>query len=132
MGFSDKDYLFINVASISPPKGQNVILAALKKITQEHPNIRVLLVGSVWDEAYLEFLKNRVEEFRLNDCVRFIGQVEDVRPYLRLADAFSVNLFRRGRAACCDGSDAKRFAGDCAPSGQCHSHVRRQWCRTAH
>ena len=96
LDFKDEDYIFVNVAAINPPKGQNVILAALRKVVQECPNIRVLLVGSILDVAYSDFLKSKAEELQLTDHVKFIGHVEDVRPYLELADAFLLTSFMEG------------------------------------
>jgi glycosyltransferase involved in cell wall biosynthesis len=96
LGFNDDDYIFVNVAAISPPKGQNVILTALKKIVHECPKIRVLSIGDVLDEAYFDFLKNKAVELQLTDHLGFIGFVEDIRPYLQVADAFLLTSFIEG------------------------------------
>ena len=96
LGFNDDDYIFVNVAAISPPKGQNVILTALKKVVNECPNIRVLSIGDVLDEAYFSFLKNKAVELQLTNHLRFIGFVEDIRPYLQIADAFLLTSFIEG------------------------------------
>jgi len=96
LGWRDEDYVFVNVAAISPPKGQNVILAALHQIVKEDPSIRVLSVGNVLDKGYFQFLQKSVEEFGLSKHFRFIGFAEDVRPYLETADAFLLTSFIEG------------------------------------
>ena len=71
------------MASIGPPKGQNVILAALEKVAREYPQIRVLSIGRTLDEAYAHFLKERIKELHLSHHFKWVGSVEDVRPYFK-------------------------------------------------
>ena len=96
LGWREEDYVFVNVAAISPPKGQNVILAALRQIVKEDPSIRVLSVGGVLDEGYFQLLQKSVKEFGLSNHFRFIGFAQDVRPYLEMADAFLLTSFVEG------------------------------------
>ncbi len=84
------------MASIGPPKGQNVILAALGKIVKEYPQIRVLSIGRTLDEGYAHFLEERIEELQLSDHFKWVGSVEDVRPYLKIADAFLLTSLIEG------------------------------------
>ena len=84
----DEDYVFINIASIGPPKGQNVILAALERVVKEYPQIKVLSLGGVLDEAYSRFLTEWIEERGLSEHFKRVGFVDDVRPYLQIADAY--------------------------------------------
>jgi glycosyltransferase involved in cell wall biosynthesis len=96
LGLQEEDYIFINVASIGPPKAQNVILAALDILIEAYPQIKVLSVGGVLDESYAHFLKERIEELHLSSHFKIIGQVEDVRPYLLMADAFLLTSLIEG------------------------------------
>jgi glycosyltransferase involved in cell wall biosynthesis len=73
-----------------------VILAALDKIIEACPQIKVLSVGGVLDEAYAHFLKERIEELQLSHHFKLVGQVEDVRPYLQMADAFLLTSLIEG------------------------------------
>jgi glycosyltransferase involved in cell wall biosynthesis len=50
----------------------------------------------VLDEAYFSFLKNKAVELQLTNHLRFIGFVEDIRPYLQIANAFLLTSFIEG------------------------------------
>ncbi len=96
LGLGEDDYVFVNVASIGPPKGQNVILAALKRTVKKYPQIKVLSIGEVFDDGFLDFLKKKIEEFQLSDHFKFIGVVDDVKPYFQISDAFILTSFIEG------------------------------------
>jgi glycosyltransferase involved in cell wall biosynthesis/GT2 family glycosyltransferase len=96
LGLGDRDYVFINIASIVPNKGQNVILAALEKVVKEYPQIKVLSFGSILDEPYFQFLTEWIEKEHLSGHFKMVGFVEDVRPYFRIADAFLSTSFIEG------------------------------------
>ena len=96
LGLGDRDYVFINIASIVPNKGQNVILAALEKVVKEYPQIKVLSFGSILDEPYFQFLTEWIEKQHLSEHFKMVGFVEDVRPYFQIADAFLSTSFIEG------------------------------------
>lgn len=96
LGLGDRDYVFINIASIVPNKGQNVILAALEKVVKEYPQIKVLSFGSILAEPYFQFLTEWIEKQHLSEHFKMVGFVEDVRPYFQIADAFLSTSFIEG------------------------------------
>jgi glycosyltransferase involved in cell wall biosynthesis len=87
-GLRAEDYVFLNVAAISPAKGQIALLEALRHIAQTHPRVKVLCVGHVLDEEYFQRLLRKRSLYHLEDRLIFAGFHPNVHPFYRLADAF--------------------------------------------
>lgn len=70
-------------------KGLPILLEALTRIEGRRP--KLVVVGGTVDlvKAY----RTRVRQARLDDTVVFVGQQQDVRPYLWAADAFVLPSF---------------------------------------
>lgn len=88
LDLSPDDFVFLHVAAVDAPKGQNVILAALKDLIQEHPEVKVLSVGPVRDEIYRKRISDRVRRWGLEKHFRLVGFSPHVHEFYRLADAF--------------------------------------------
>ena len=88
LGLSERDFVFVNTAAIDAPKGQNVILAALKDLIPKHPEVKVLSVGPVRDEIYFKRISDRVRRWGLEKHFRFVGFTSEVHDFYRLSDAF--------------------------------------------
>jgi glycosyltransferase involved in cell wall biosynthesis len=74
------------VAHLRPEKSHSDLLAAMKSLTRSsEKKINLLLVGEGPEE---QRLRDYVGTNDLGDVVRFIGRVDDVRPYLALMDIF--------------------------------------------
>lgn len=73
------------VAALRPQKGLDVLVRAASLLTERHPDLRVLLVGSgsSVERARLGAL---VEELQLGDVVRFLGSREDMPEILAALD----------------------------------------------
>ncbi len=88
LGLSERDFVFVNTAAIDAPKGQNVILAALRNLIPKHPEVKVLSVGPVRDEIYFKRISDRVRRWGLEKHFRFVGFTPEVHDFYRLSDAF--------------------------------------------
>jgi glycosyltransferase involved in cell wall biosynthesis len=73
------------VGSLTPVKGHDMLLAAMALARQAAPNIRLFIVG---DGPIRAALEAQAEHLALSDCVRFIGQREDVPIVLHALDAY--------------------------------------------
>jgi GT2 family glycosyltransferase/glycosyltransferase involved in cell wall biosynthesis len=87
-GLQAEDYVFLNVAAVSPSKGHFALLEALRKVALTHPEVKVLCVGQVLDEEYFRRVLAKRQRDRLEDRLIFAGFHSDVAPFYRLADAF--------------------------------------------
>jgi glycosyltransferase involved in cell wall biosynthesis len=96
---SDGDYVALVLAQITPWKGQEEAIRAIARVREHHPSVRLLLAGSAkfvskatrYDNyAYLETLERLVDELRLRDHVRFLGECDDVPSLLRATDTLLV------------------------------------------
>jgi glycosyltransferase involved in cell wall biosynthesis len=87
-GLRPEDYVFLNVAAISPTKGHFALLEALRRVAQTHPEVKVLCVGQVLDEEYFQRVLAKRRRDQLEDRLIFAGFHPNVSPFYRLADAF--------------------------------------------
>jgi len=88
LGMKEEDFIFLHVGAINQAKMHNLLIAAMKEMSQTRPLVKLLFVGQVLDEDYDQFIRKKVEEYKLNPYIRFIGFVENPIPYYQLADAF--------------------------------------------
>ena len=96
---AEGDYVASVLAQITPWKGQEEAILAIARVREEHPNVKLLLVGSAKfvskttrydNRAYLDNLRRLVERLRLQDHVRFLGECDDVPSLLRATDALLI------------------------------------------
>ncbi len=86
---SDEDKLILLVARVTPYKRHDLMISALPLIKSIVPSARVLAVGEAFgDEAYVERLRNQIDELGLRDVFTFCPFQVDVRPFFVAADAF--------------------------------------------
>ena len=84
MGLTNK-VVMVFVGRLSPQKSLPTLLQALERALTSSPNLHLLLIGDGPDRVALE---DRVQLLGLRDCVDFLGNQSDVRPYLNAADVF--------------------------------------------
>ncbi|MBR1733628.1 MAG: glycosyltransferase family 4 protein [Alloprevotella sp.] len=95
LGFRDDDFVFVFVGRIVRDKGINELAGAMRRLKADGKRCRLILVG--WFEPGLSPIDPRNEEFlRGDDSVRFVGQQDDIRPYLLASDAFVFPSYREG------------------------------------
>ncbi|MEM7262015.1 MAG: glycosyltransferase family 4 protein [Planctomycetota bacterium] len=82
LGFPDAPVL-LTVARLVEGKGHERVLATLGALHARGCHAHYLIVGDGPDRPKIE---HRVQELRLADSVRFVGQVDDPRPYYDAAD----------------------------------------------
>jgi len=87
-GLQPEDYVFLNVAALSPTKGHFALLEALRRVAPTHPEVKVLCVGQVLDEEYCQRVLAKRQRDQLEDRLIFAGFHPNVSPFYRLADAF--------------------------------------------
>jgi glycosyltransferase involved in cell wall biosynthesis len=80
LGFSAADKLAVYTGRLEPEKRIDQVIQLWPQICQQHPGARLLLLGAGKQEADLRQMAG--------DGIEFIGQVDDVLPYLQAADLF--------------------------------------------
>jgi glycosyltransferase involved in cell wall biosynthesis len=84
-GFGDPLRLCV-VGGIDPRKGQDVAVEALAFLRNEGVDATLELVGRTIDPMFAADVRTRAEELSLGERVRFVGELDDVRPHLRDVD----------------------------------------------
>ena len=87
-GFAADDVLFLNAATIQPPKAQIALVLAFAQVISQHPKSRLLLAGRVVDSAYEARLRKVIRQTDLQSAVVLAGHHAEVAPFYDAADAF--------------------------------------------
>ena len=88
LGLPDDAIVLLNVARISPQKGQLYAVHAMTEILKSYPNAHLLLVGATTDPKWLEHIKNEISSLNVADRVHITGARTDVPDLLRASDVF--------------------------------------------
>lgn len=88
LGLGSASPIVIYVGRLHPLKRVDLLLDAWPAVRAEHPNARLLVIGTGPEETALRQ--------RGAEGVDFLGQKEDVIPYLRAADAYVLPSAREG------------------------------------
>ena len=80
-------FTIVNIARITPIKGQMEFIRAIDIVRKQIPNIEVWLVGSADKKEYYKIrIQNLVKELNLTDKVKFLGRRSDVAEILKDSD----------------------------------------------
>lgn len=90
LGLREDDEVIAVVGRLTPWKGHETLLEAVRLIRAGHPRARLLVVGAVafWEQAYEEQLKQKARELAVDDITVWTGFRSDVADILRLCDVF--------------------------------------------
>lgn len=90
-GVSDKDKVIVQVARLQKEKCHVDAIKALAILNadQKTPRVHLLIVGS-GNMDYLSSLQSIVRKEKLEQYVHFVGNQSDVRPFLKIADLFTL------------------------------------------
>ena len=72
------------VGRIEDAKGQYLVIEAIEKL--KHLNIKALIVGHTMDEAYLNNLKQKVQNLGIEQKIIFTGFTKEVNEHMCLCD----------------------------------------------
>lgn len=89
------DFVFVFVGRLVNDKGLNELVVAFNKVSEQHPEAKLLLVGS--DEGESDFLpKATWNVIKSNKQIIEAGHQWDVRPFLAASDSFVFPSYREG------------------------------------
>ena len=83
LGINDDEFIIMMVARLEAVKGHKVALKALRNLVENHPNVKLLLVG---DGSEREALKEYAAEQGIFGHVEFLGHRNDVERIYPIAD----------------------------------------------
>ncbi|HWJ61304.1 MAG TPA: glycosyltransferase [Acidimicrobiales bacterium] len=89
LGIAEGDRAVIHVGRLTPWKGQDVLLRALPALLEQHPDVRVVLVGSATDETGREYeagLRALADDLGIADRVVFAGSRRDIPEVFAVAE----------------------------------------------
>ncbi|NMH88218.1 glycosyltransferase family 4 protein [Flavivirga algicola] len=95
LNISDNDFVFVYVGRLVSDKGINELMIAFDKISKEHNNIKLLLVGTYENELD-PLLPKSMEIIQTNKKIISTGWVDDVRPYFAISNALVFPSYREG------------------------------------
>ncbi|MDC5840301.1 glycosyltransferase [Vibrio europaeus] len=85
LGIPKEDFVFATVGSLIHRKGVDRILTALRHVTLEYPNVRLVVIG---DGPMSSKLQQQADYLHLSDNVHFVGEKSNVVGWLKGCDAF--------------------------------------------
>lgn len=98
LGFGPDEFVIGNIGTLSVRKGQSTLLRAFDLLTQKHPNLRLVIVGSRREHegAVAEELRAIAAADTLSGRIRFLEGRDDVRDLLNAFDAFAMPSRQEG------------------------------------
>ncbi len=84
-GFEDDDFVIAIIAALRPEKDHDTLLHAARKVVDEYPHAKVLIVG---DGPMRPALEATSSELGLTDDIHFAGSRSDVSRLLGAVDVF--------------------------------------------
>ncbi|WP_295891659.1 glycosyltransferase family 4 protein [uncultured Vibrio sp.] len=81
------DFVFCTVAQLRIEKRHQDIIEACAKLKSSDINVACMFVGG-GNPSYQQKLRSLAEHYKVIDNIKFVGQVDDCRPYLVASNAF--------------------------------------------
>jgi glycosyltransferase involved in cell wall biosynthesis len=88
--------VFLNVASVMATKAQLPLVKAFAQVVKQHPDVRLVLLGSVMEKPYQRAIEQAIEDLKLQKQVIFAGYHRDVARYYHAADVFVLPSYWEG------------------------------------
>lgn len=95
VGVSNGDLIIGNVASLSPRKGQDILIKAFKLVKAKIPDAKLILIGGA-DIKFKEKLVRLVKKLGLDNEVLFLGKKENIADYLNIIDIIVLSSLFEG------------------------------------
>ena len=95
LGIKPSETVFLFVGRVVRDKGVEELVTAFTRLAQDHPKVRLLMVGDY--EPELDPLSDPVDDaIRNHPGIIEAGWVSDVRPYLAISHCFVLPSYREG------------------------------------
>ncbi len=74
------------VGRINESKGQYLLIEAMKELVQKDLDTKAYFVGSAMEENYLNLLKQKVKDYKLEDRIFFLGFIKEPNKFMQTCD----------------------------------------------
>lgn len=91
----NRDIVFLMIARILEDKGIKEYVEAARQVKKVYPEVRFQLVGG-FDTNPSGIRPEKVYEWALEGVIEYLGEVEDVRPYVAESSVFVLPSYREG------------------------------------
>ncbi len=83
--FKEEHFNFINIGRLTRQKGQWFMIRSFKQVFERYPHARLFILG---DGPLKEDLEDLITKLDLNNHVFFLGEQDNVFPFLKNGDCF--------------------------------------------
>lgn len=97
--FSEKDFTtkYVQVSRVSDDKGLDVLLKAFKIVHSENPQTSLHIVGAYSEnDSYYMGLQQYIQSNKLNECVKFVGFVNNPYKWIKNSNCLVLASRREG------------------------------------
>lgn len=82
------------VGRIEEPKGQYLLIEAIKKLKGKNVDVKGLIIGHAMDESYLKKLQDEVLRDNLEENIVFSGFTNEVQAHMQLCDVIVLATYK--------------------------------------
>lgn len=93
-GIENSSFVVGIVGRIEEPKGQYLLIDAIKKLKNENLDVKGLIIGHAMNESYLKKLQEDVVQNSLEESVIFSGFTNEVQAHMQLCDAIVLATYK--------------------------------------
>ena len=86
IGFTESDFIVALFGRIEASKGQDVLIKAISKLSQQGHQVKALIVGHAMEDSYFSVMKENVKKSGLEQNIKFMGFVENVQDWMQAGD----------------------------------------------
>jgi hypothetical protein len=90
LGLAEETPVILTVCRLFAPKGPGELVRAFNRLTPDHPDARLLIVGNTMDGGFVDELRAMIAEFGLTDRVVLTGHRPDVPALMAACDVFAM------------------------------------------
>ena len=84
------------VGTLKQKKGVNILLLSWKRVSSLYKDAHLLIIGRTEPRSEFEYLKEQIQELKIEKTVTFVGEVQNVYSYLCTTDVFVLPSFLEG------------------------------------
>lgn len=112
-------HIFVNIASIQVVKNQTMLVSVFNRLITEGNDVCLLLIGR---NGLFKEMDEYISNY-LSDRIRYIGEVDNPRDYMKYADAFCLSSLMEGLPMTIIEAFSVGCIPICTPVGGCKSVI---------
>ncbi len=93
IGNKEESFNFINMGRLTRQKGQWYLIRSFRRVVDQHPHVKLFILGEGILRKELEDLINKLE---LNENIYLLGEQENIFPFLQKSDCFVLSSLWEG------------------------------------